>query len=227
MAAVRSRAKVMTLTDAAAERVRQIMANNSSSVAGLRIGVKNGGCAGMEYTMQWAEAQSPLDEVVEDKGVKVLIDPKAVLFLLGAVMDFKIEPLKSGFVFDNPNQTSACGCGESVQLKPASRETSGRLTGRNPEPWRRARNFWSLSPGRWPVSAPWRHAGCSVEPEFSAVHTWSVLLPMMCFTSGRMAKAPLSSRQEASSRSFTTRAAGRLPCRIMSPRKNASMIRMP
>lgn len=123
MAATRSRAKVMTLTDAAAERVRQIMAKSEAPVAGLRIGVKNGGCAGMEYTMQWAESQNPMDEVIEDKGVKVLIDPKAVLFLLGTVMDFKVEPLKAGFVFDNPNQTSACGCGESVQLKPASRET--------------------------------------------------------------------------------------------------------
>jgi iron-sulfur cluster assembly protein len=113
----------MALTEAAAERLRQIMANGERSVAGLRIGVKSGGCAGMEYTMQWADAQSPLDEVVEEKGVRVLIDPKAVLFLLGTTMDFKVEPLRSGFVFDNPNQTSACGCGESVQLKPASRET--------------------------------------------------------------------------------------------------------
>jgi iron-sulfur cluster assembly protein len=113
----------MTLTEAAAARVRQIMAGNSAPVAGLRIGVKNGGCAGMEYTMQWAETQNPLDEIVEDKGVKVLIDPKAVLFLLGTVMDFKVEPLKSGFVFNNPNQTSACGCGESVQLRPAPPET--------------------------------------------------------------------------------------------------------
>jgi iron-sulfur cluster assembly protein len=113
----------MTLTDAAAGRVRQIMSNSEHAVAGLRIGVKNGGCAGMEYTMQWAETQNPFDEVIEDKGVKVLIDPKAVLFLLGTVMDFRVDVLKSGFVFDNPNQTSACGCGESVQLKPASRET--------------------------------------------------------------------------------------------------------
>jgi iron-sulfur cluster assembly protein len=113
----------MTLTDAAAARVRELMARSTTPVAALRIGVKNGGCAGMEYTMQWAETQNPLDEVVEDKGVRVLIDPKAVLFLLGTVMDFRVEPLKSGFVFDNPNQTSACGCGESVQLKPASTET--------------------------------------------------------------------------------------------------------
>ena len=110
----------MTLTEAAADRVRQIMAKSDKPVAGLRIGVKNGGCAGMEYTMEWAEEQKPYDEVVEDKGVKVLIDPKAVLFLLGTEMDFQVSALKSGFTFNNPNQTSACGCGESVQLKPAT-----------------------------------------------------------------------------------------------------------
>jgi iron-sulfur cluster assembly protein len=113
----------MKLTEAAAERVRQIMAKAERPVAGLRIGVKNGGCAGMEYTMEWAAEQKPFDEVVEDKGVKVLIDPKAVMFLLGTEMDFQAAPLKSGFVFNNPNQTGACGCGESVQLKPAERET--------------------------------------------------------------------------------------------------------
>jgi iron-sulfur cluster assembly protein len=112
----------MKLTEAAAERVRQIMAKAERPVAGLRIGVKNGGCAGMEYTMEWAEDQKPFDEVVEDKGVKVLIDPKAVMFLLGTEMDFQATSLKSGFVFNNPNQTGACGCGESVQLKPAAAE---------------------------------------------------------------------------------------------------------
>lgn len=115
----RPRPQVMRLTDAAAERVRQIMAKSDRPVAGLRIGVKNGGCAGMEYTMEWAEQKQPFDEVVEDKGVTVLIDPKAVMFLLGTEMDFQATTLKSGFVFNNPNQTSACGCGESVQLKPA------------------------------------------------------------------------------------------------------------
>ncbi|HLF20900.1 MAG TPA: iron-sulfur cluster assembly accessory protein [Aestuariivirga sp.] len=110
----------MKLTEAAALRVRQIMAKSERPVAGLRIGVKNGGCAGMEYTMEWAEDQKPFDEVVEDKGVKVLIDPKAVMFLLGTEMDFQATSLKSGFVFNNPNQTGACGCGESVQLKPAA-----------------------------------------------------------------------------------------------------------
>ena len=115
----RPRPKVMTLTQAAAERIRQIMARAERPVAGLRIGVKNGGCAGMEYTMEWASEAGPMDEKIEDQGVIVLIDPKAVLFLLGTEMDFKADKLKAGFVFNNPNQTSACGCGESVQLAPA------------------------------------------------------------------------------------------------------------
>ena len=122
MTAMRPRPKVMTLTETAAERVRDIMTRSERPVAGLRIGVKNGGCAGMEYTMEWAERQEALDEVVEDKGIKLFIDPKAVLFLLGTQMDYKVEQLKSGFVFNNPNQTSACGCGESVQLKPARQD---------------------------------------------------------------------------------------------------------
>jgi iron-sulfur cluster assembly protein len=109
----------MTLTEAAAERVREIMNRSERPVMGLRVGVKNGGCAGMEYTMEWADRQEKLDEVVEDKNVRIFIDPKAVLFLLGTEMDYRVEKLKSGFVFNNPNQTSACGCGESVQLTPA------------------------------------------------------------------------------------------------------------
>ena len=119
-AAARPRPQIMKLTEAAAARVREIMANAEKPVVGLRIGVKNGGCAGMEYTLEWAESQKPFDEVVEDKGVKVLIDAKAMMFLLGTEMDFQSSTLKSGFVFNNPNQVSACGCGESVQLKPAS-----------------------------------------------------------------------------------------------------------
>jgi iron-sulfur cluster assembly protein len=119
MAGLRPKPKVMTLTEQAAERVREIMSRSDRPVEALRIGVKNGGCAGMEYTMEWAERQEKFDEVVEDKGVKILIDPKAVLFLLGAEMDYRVDKLKAGFVFNNPNQTSACGCGESVQLKPA------------------------------------------------------------------------------------------------------------
>ena len=86
----------------------------------MRVGVKNGGCAGMAYTMEYAEQVEPSDEVVEDKGVRVLIDPKAVLFLLGTEMGYKAEKLAAQFVFNNPNQTSACGCGESVQLTPAT-----------------------------------------------------------------------------------------------------------
>jgi iron-sulfur cluster assembly protein len=118
-ASPRPRPKAITLTDTAAERVRQIMARADKPVLGLRIGVKNGGCAGMEYTMEWATEQKPFEEIVEDKGAKVLIDPKAILFLLGTEMDYQTSALKSGFTFRNPNQTSACGCGESVQLKPA------------------------------------------------------------------------------------------------------------
>jgi len=119
MATARPRPKVMRLTDAAAERIKAVMARAEKPVAGLRVGVKNGGCAGMEYTMDYADEIRPTDEVVEDKGVKILIDPKAVLFLLGTEMDFKTEKLSAQFVFNNPNQTSACGCGESVQLVPA------------------------------------------------------------------------------------------------------------
>ena len=115
----RPRPQIMKLTDAAAARVREIMDKADKPVVGLRVGVKNGGCAGMEYTMEWAEDQKPFDEVVEDKGVRVLIDAKAMMFLLGTEMDFQSSALKSGFVFNNPNQISACGCGESVQLKAA------------------------------------------------------------------------------------------------------------
>jgi len=114
-----SRFKVMSLTDAAAARVHEIIANAQKPIVGLRVGVKNGGCAGMSYTMEFAQSASPLDEVVEDKGVRLLIDPKALLFLLGAQMDFRVDKLSSSFVFDNPNQTSACGCGESVAITPA------------------------------------------------------------------------------------------------------------
>jgi iron-sulfur cluster assembly protein len=120
MATTRPRPQVMRLTDAAADRIKAIMAKTDKPIAGVRVGVKNGGCAGMSYTMEYAEAANKFDEVVEDKGVKLLIDPKAVLFLLGTEMDFKVDKLSSTFVFNNPNQTSACGCGESVQLTPAA-----------------------------------------------------------------------------------------------------------
>ncbi|MBS9477879.1 HesB/IscA family protein [Ancylobacter radicis] len=122
MTQIRSRPPVLTLTDAAAERVRAIIFRSDKPVAGLRIGVKNGGCAGMEYTMEFAEEAGRFDEVVEDKGVKVLIDPKAILYLLGTQMDYKTDKFAAQFVFNNPNQTSACGCGESVAITPVHSE---------------------------------------------------------------------------------------------------------
>jgi iron-sulfur cluster assembly protein len=126
MATPRSRPQVMRLTEAAAVRIKYVIARADKPVAGVRVGVKNGGCAGMEYTMEYADAVNPTDEVVEDKGVKILIDPKAVLFLLGTEMDFKTEKLSAQFVFNNPNQTSACGCGESVQLTPARDQSADK-----------------------------------------------------------------------------------------------------
>ena len=118
----RPRPQVMRLTDAAATRIRDLMGRAEKPIAGLRVGVKNGGCAGMAYTVEYADQITPSDEVVEDKGVKILVDPKAVLFLLGTEMDFKTDKLSATFVFNNPNQTGACGCGESVQLTPAPAE---------------------------------------------------------------------------------------------------------
>lgn len=116
----RERPKVVTLTEAAAERVREIMAKAEKPYAGLRVGVKNGGCAGQEYVLEYAETAGPLDEVVEDKGVTILVEPKAVLFLIGTVVDYDVTRLSAKFVFRNPNETDACGCGESVTIEPAS-----------------------------------------------------------------------------------------------------------
>ena len=113
---------IMSLTDRAAERVKGIISRSETPIAGLRVGVKKGGCAGMEYTMEYAGTRGPHDEVVEDKGVKLLIDPTAVMFLLGTEMDYRTDRMRSGFVFNNPNQTAACGCGESVALTPAGEE---------------------------------------------------------------------------------------------------------
>ena len=115
----RPRPKVVTLTDRAAERVRAILERGDKPYVGLRVGVKNGGCAGSEYVFEYAEAANPLDEVVEDKGVRILVDPKAVLFLIGTEIDYETSRLSSKFTFNNPNQTDACGCGESVTLQPA------------------------------------------------------------------------------------------------------------
>lgn len=113
--------KVISLTDAAAARIREIMAQSSGGDApalGLRVGVKKGGCAGMEYTFEIARALNKGDEVVSDKDATVVVDAKAVLFLLGTELDFKTDRFSSTFVFNNPNQVSACGCGESVEIKP-------------------------------------------------------------------------------------------------------------
>ncbi len=118
--AARVRPQVLTLTEAAAERLKAIMAAKGPATTALRVGVKNGGCAGMEYTMNWVDTADRFDELVEDKGVRILIDSKAILFLLGTVMDYKVATLSSQFVFQNPNQTSACGCGESVAIVPAN-----------------------------------------------------------------------------------------------------------
>jgi iron-sulfur cluster assembly protein len=111
--------KLMTLTEAAAERVKAIIANSEKPIAALKVGVKNGGCAGMAYTMDYADIIDAKDEVVEDKGVKIIIDPKAILFLIGTQMDFVTTKMSSQFVFNNPNQTASCGCGESVALSPS------------------------------------------------------------------------------------------------------------
>ncbi|MFY9758834.1 MAG: iron-sulfur cluster assembly accessory protein [Xanthobacteraceae bacterium] len=124
MATARPRPQVMRLSEAAAERIKAVMARAERPIAAVRVGVKNGGCAGMSYFMEYADKIDPLDEVIEDKGVRILVDPKAVLFLLGTEMDYKVDKLSAQFVFNNPNQTSACGCGESVQIEPA-RDESG------------------------------------------------------------------------------------------------------
>ena len=121
-----NRPKVMTLTEEAAAKIGKLMEKADGSIVGVRVGVNNGGCAGMEYTMDYASEIDPMDEIIEDKGVKILIDPKAVLFLLGTEMDYRIEKLNAGFVFNNPNQSSACGCGESVEIVPAAQDALGQ-----------------------------------------------------------------------------------------------------
>src|ERR1700691_1818838 len=123
MVSPRPRPQVMRLTEAAADRIKAVMAKAEQPIAAVRVGVKNGGCAGMSYFMEYAEKINPFDEVIEEKGIRLLVDPKAVLFLLGTEMDYKVDKLSAQFVFNNPNQTSACGCGESVQIEPATEET--------------------------------------------------------------------------------------------------------
>jgi iron-sulfur cluster assembly protein len=112
--------KVLTLTEAAATRVRDIVANADRPAQGIRVGVKKGGCAGMEYTLDLVDEAKPGDDVVDAGDARVFVDPAATLYLLGTEMDFEATKLRTGFVFRNPNQTSACGCGESVELKAAA-----------------------------------------------------------------------------------------------------------
>ena len=116
----RPKPKIMTLTDAAADRVRALLEAKPGALA-LRIGVKKGGCAGMEYTVDYADEIGKFDDVVEEKGVKILIDPMAIMYLIGTEMDYQVDRLAAQFVFNNPNQTSACGCGESVELTPVDK----------------------------------------------------------------------------------------------------------
>jgi iron-sulfur cluster assembly protein len=116
----RERPKPVRLTDAAAARLTEIMTDSEGKYLGVRVGVTNGGCAGMAYTMNYATETGPLDEVMEDHGVKIFIDPKAILFLIGTELDFETTKLGSRFTFKNPNQTAACGCGESVSITPAA-----------------------------------------------------------------------------------------------------------
>ena len=118
----RPRPKVVSLTERAAERVREILAKAEKPYAGLRVGVKNGGCAGQEYVLNYAEGPQPLDEIVEDKGVTIFVEPKSILFLIGSEIDYEVDKLSARFVFRNPNETDACGCGESVTIAPASPE---------------------------------------------------------------------------------------------------------
>lgn len=109
----------MTLTEAAADRVKAIVENSTAEAQGIRVSIRKGGCAGMEYAVDLVSEPNAKDDFIERDGAKVWIDPAAVLYLLGTQMDFETTKLRSGFVFNNPNQTSACGCGESVELKPA------------------------------------------------------------------------------------------------------------
>ena len=108
--------QIITLSDNAAQRIKEIMSSAKDPSIGVRIGVKSGGCAGMSYIMEYAKSSNSNDEVIEDKGVKVLIDPNAVMYLLGTEMDYKKEELSSTFVFKNPNETERCGCGESFKV---------------------------------------------------------------------------------------------------------------
>ena len=108
--------QIITISDKAAERIKEIMSSAEESSIGVRVGVKSGGCAGMSYIMEYTKEINPNDEIVEDKGVKILIDSAAVIYLLGTEMDYKQEEFSSQFVFNNPNETERCGCGESFKV---------------------------------------------------------------------------------------------------------------
>ena len=108
--------KPMTLTEAAADRVKALITDTGTAVQGLRVGVKSGGCSGMTYFIEYAEDQRPTEEVIEDRGVKIFIDPEAIIYLLGTEMDYQADKLQSGFVFKNPNELDRCGCGESFRV---------------------------------------------------------------------------------------------------------------
>ena len=108
--------QVITLSDNAASRIKEILSNDETKSIGVRVGVKSGGCAGMSYIMEYAKEINPNDEVIEDKGVKVFIDPGAIMYLLGTEMDYKKEQFSSSFIFKNPNETERCGCGESFKV---------------------------------------------------------------------------------------------------------------
>ena len=108
--------QVITLSDNAANRIKEIISNDETKSVGVRVGVKSGGCAGMSYVMEYAKEINPTDEIIEDKGVKVFIDPSAIMYLLGTEMDYKKEQFSSTFIFKNPNETERCGCGESFKV---------------------------------------------------------------------------------------------------------------
>lgn len=121
--------QALTLTDAAAQRVKDLIARSATPVLGLRVGVKSRGCSGLSYVVDYAEEQRPFEDVVEDKGVKIFIDPTALMFVIGSTMDYRVDKLQSGFVFDNPNETGRCGCGESFSVQPDAATEPERVAG--------------------------------------------------------------------------------------------------
>src|SRR5918998_464431 len=155
----RPRFQVIRVTDRAAERVREIV-ENAEGAEGIRIGIKKGGCAGMEYTVELVREPNVADDAVDVGGAKVFVNPQATLFLLGTEMDFEVTKLRTGFVFRNPNQTSACGCGESVEIRPASPEA---LAGGHS--WEATWTGCTTFPSR---SARLRSAACSAVPASTA-----------------------------------------------------------